>query len=147
MNTSRQRQIDVLLEQYAESHRHPANERIHIVCVPAIMMSVLGLLWHVRPAAAFALMAAAMIYYLKLSLPFALGIAMVLSAATALLFFFPAQWLFPSSVTVFIVAWIGQFAGHKIEGKKPAFFDDLRFFLIGPLFVLRFLYRLLGLRY
>jgi len=147
MNASHQRQIDVLLDQYAESHRHPANEWVHIVCVPAIMVSLLGLLWHAHPGAAFALMGAAMIYYLRLSLPFACGMAVVLSAMAALLYWFPAQWLFQFSLVVFIIAWVGQFIGHEIEGKKPAFFDDLRFFLIGPLFVLGFLYRRFGLRY
>jgi uncharacterized membrane protein YGL010W len=51
------------------------------------------------------------------------------------------------SVSVFVIAWIGQFVGHKIEGKKPSFFDDLRFLLIGPLFVLGFLYRRLHIAY
>lgn len=147
MNANHQRRIDVLLEQYAESHRHPANEWVHIVCVPAIMVSLLGLLWHAHPAAAFALMAASMVYYLRLSPPFACGMTVVLAFITALLYFSPAQWLFSCSIAVFVIAWIGQFIGHKIEGKKPAFFDDLRSFLIGPLFVLRFLYRRLGLRY
>jgi uncharacterized membrane protein YGL010W len=53
----------------------------------------------------------------------------------------------PLSIAVFVVAWIGQFIGHKIEGKKPSFLDDLRFLLVGPLFVLGFLYRRLNLVY
>jgi uncharacterized membrane protein YGL010W len=53
----------------------------------------------------------------------------------------PAGTVLPLSIAIFVVAWIGQFIGHKIEGKKPSFFDDLRFLLIGPLFVLGFLYR------
>jgi uncharacterized membrane protein YGL010W len=53
----------------------------------------------------------------------------------------------PVSIALFVVAWIGQFIGHKIEGKKPSFFEDLRFLLIGPLFVLSFLYRRLHLAY
>jgi uncharacterized membrane protein YGL010W len=48
---------------------------------------------------------------------------------------------------VFVLAWIGQFIGHKIEGKKPSFFDDLRYLLIGPLFVLAVLYRRLRIAY
>ncbi len=48
-------------------------------------------------------------------------------------------------IAIFVLAWIGQFIGHKIEGKKPSFLDDLRFLLIGPLFVLSFLYRRLKL--
>jgi uncharacterized membrane protein YGL010W len=59
----------------------------------------------------------------------------------------PQQWMWQISLAIFIVAWIGQFIGHKIEGKKPSFFDDLRFLLIGPLFVLGFLYRRLNIPY
>ena len=53
----------------------------------------------------------------------------------------------PVSLALFVAAWIGQFIGHKIEGKKPSFFDDLRYLLIGPLFVLGVLYRRLKLAY
>lgn len=45
------------------------------------------------------------------------------------------------SVIVFVIAWIGQFVGHQIEGKKPSFFKDLQFLLIGPLWLLAFVYR------
>ena len=34
-----------------------------------------------------------------------------------------------------MIAWIGQFIGHKIEGAKPSFFEDLQFLLIGPAWV------------
>ena len=65
----------------------------------------------------------------------------------AILAAMPPMTVLPLSIAVFVVAWIGQFIGHKIEGKKPSFFDDLRFLLIGPLFVLGFLYRRLNLAY
>jgi uncharacterized membrane protein YGL010W len=59
----------------------------------------------------------------------------------------PQALVWQVSLAVFVVAWIGQFIGHKIEGKKPSFFDDVRFLLIGPLFVLSFLYRRLKISY
>jgi uncharacterized membrane protein YGL010W len=59
----------------------------------------------------------------------------------------PRYTVLPVSIVVFIVAWMGQFIGHQIEGKKPSFFDDLRFLLVGPLFVLSFLYRRLRVAY
>jgi uncharacterized membrane protein YGL010W len=65
----------------------------------------------------------------------------------AVLQYLPQGRIWQISLVVFIVAWIGQFIGHKIEGKKPSFFDDIRFLLIGPLFVLGFLYRRIGIRY
>jgi uncharacterized membrane protein YGL010W len=51
------------------------------------------------------------------------------------------------SIVVFVIAWIGQFIGHSIEGKRPSFFKDLQFLLIGPLWLLSFVYRRLGIRY
>ena len=65
-------------------------------------------------------------------------------AGASLLAALPERAVLPLSIAIFVLAWIGQFIGHKIEGKKPSFFDDLRFLLIGPLFVLSFLYRRLN---
>jgi uncharacterized membrane protein YGL010W len=50
-------------------------------------------------------------------------------------------------LALFIVAWIFQFIGHKIEGKKPSFFKDLQFLLIGPAWLLSFIYQKVGIRY
>jgi uncharacterized membrane protein YGL010W len=63
------------------------------------------------------------------------------AAMLGLLSLMPLAAVLPLSIALFVLAWIGQFIGHKIEGKKPSFLDDLRFLLIGPLFVLSFLYR------
>ena len=49
-------------------------------------------------------------------------------------------------LSIFVIAWIGQFLGHKIEGKKPAFFKDLQFLLIGPLWLLSFIYNKLNIK-
>ncbi|WP_296942214.1 DUF962 domain-containing protein [uncultured Massilia sp.] len=141
------RTIDVLLAQYADSHRHPANERIHFVCVPLIMFTLLGMLWSLHPSLAVAACAGALCYYLGLSRPFALGMLALALAMLAVLALMPPATVLPLSLAVFVAAWIGQFIGHKIEGKKPSFFDDLRFLLVGPLFVLGFLYRRLHLAY
>lgn len=135
------RAIDVLLARYSESHRNPVNELIHIVCVPAIVFSLLGILWAIHPAVALLVVAAALVYYVKLSRPFALGMAAMAGIMLALLAMLPDGTVLPTAIGVFVAAWIGQFIGHHIEGKKPSFFDDLRFLLIGPLFVLDCLYR------
>jgi uncharacterized membrane protein YGL010W len=148
------------LDEYGESHRHPHNKTIHWICVPAILFSLLGLLWLV-PVPYFAatigfwfnwatlLMALAIAYYLILSPALALGMAVI-----ALVMFAAVRWLevtvtFPLwmlFVGIFVIAWIGQFIGHEIEGKKPSFFKDLQFLLIGPAWLLADLYRQLGLR-
>jgi len=135
------RAIDVLLARYGESHRNPVNELIHIVCIPAIVFSLLGILWALHPAVALLVVAAALAYYVTLSRTFALGMGMMAGAMLVLLAMLPDGTVLPTSIGVFVAAWLGQFVGHHIEGKKPSFFDDLRFLLIGPLFVLSILYR------
>jgi uncharacterized membrane protein YGL010W len=135
------RAIDVLLAHYGESHRNPVNELIHIVCIPAIVFSLLGILWALHPAVALLVVAAALAYYVTLSPTFALGMGVMAGAMLLVLAMLPDGTVLPTSIGVFVAAWLGQFVGHHIEGKKPSFFDDLRFLLIGPLFVLSILYR------
>lgn len=141
------RTIDTLLAKYSESHLNPTNEVIHFICVPIIVFTLLGLLWAAHPLLAVAVTLASLVYYFKLSKPFAVGMLMMSTLMLALLAALPDKAILPLSLTIFVLAWIGQFIGHKIEGKKPSFFDDLRFLLIGPLFVLGFLYRRLKLAY
>lgn len=141
------RPVEQLIATYAESHQNPTNEIIHFVCVPVIVFTVLGLLWAINPLVAVAFSVLALVYYCKLSLPFAVGMLLMAGSMLGLLYTLPPATILPVCGTVFVLAWIGQFIGHKIEGKKPSFFDDLRFLLIGPLFVLSFLYRRLNIAY
>lgn len=146
MHTGAQRRdIDTLLGKYSESHLNHTNEIIHFVCVPVIVFSLLGILWAIHPLAAVAAVAASMAYYIKLSKNFAIGMGVMALFMLGILALLPPGIILPLSIAIFILAWIGQFIGHKIEGKKPSFLDDLRFLLIGPLFVLSFLYRRLKL--
>ena len=141
------RTIDTLLAKYSESHLNHTNELIHFVCVPVIVFTLLGMLWALHPLVALGLAAASMLYYFRLSKPFAVGMLLMATLMLAILAALPPQTVLPLSIAIFVLAWIGQFIGHKIEGKKPSFFEDLRFLLIGPLFVLSFLYRRLHLAY
>lgn len=147
METVKQRQIDILLEKYSESHRNPVNELIHCVCVPAIVLSFLGLIWAAHPLAAVAATVVSLLYYVSLSLTFAFAMLIMSSAMLWLLEAMPQPAVLPGAIVVFAVAWIGQFIGHRIEGRKPSFFDDLRFLLIGPLFVLGVLFRRIRIGY
>ena len=141
------RTIDTLLTQYSESHLNPTNEVIHCVCVPLIVFSLLGLIWAAHPLLAVAVVVVSLVYYFKLSRNFALGMLVMSAFMLAVLAALPPGSVLPLSIVIFVLSWIGQFIGHKIEGKKPSFFDDLRFLLIGPLFVLGFLYRRFKLAY
>ena len=149
------------LDEYGSSHRNPTNEALHWICVPVILWCVLGLLWitpfpsGIRAATPFANWATlisllAFVYYALLSLPLALGIlpllALMLWSLDALSRNAPAPlWLI--CVTLFVLAWIGQFIGHAIEKQRPSFFKDLQFLLIGPLWLLANVYRRLGIRF
>lgn len=141
------RQVTRLIATYSESHLNPTNEVIHFICVPVIVFSFLGLIWALHPLAAVAVTLLSLVYYVTLSTPFALGMLLMSGAMLGILSILPQGQILTISISIFVVAWIGQFIGHKIEGKKPSFFDDLRFLLIGPLFVLSFLYRRLHIAY
>ncbi|MBC7469541.1 MAG: DUF962 domain-containing protein [Ramlibacter sp.] len=140
------RKVDQLLAHYAESHRNPRNEVIHFVAIPLIMLSLLGLLFALHPWVAYGLVAASMVYYARLSMVFLLAMA-VLSAIALVLVHAMGGRVLPVSAAIFVAAWIAQFVGHKIEGKKPSFFEDLQYLWVGPLFVLGKLFGRLGIHW
>ncbi len=152
---------DQWFAEYGESHQDHANEIIHWICVPVIFFSVMGLLWSVpmpAPLAAAApwfkwlhlVILAALAFYFRLSAPLAFGLLGFISICYILLacqeIFCPFA-IWKSSLFLFVPAWIGQFIGHKIEGKKPSFFKDLVFLLIGPAWLMSMVYRKIGQRY
>jgi uncharacterized membrane protein YGL010W len=153
------RTINDWLSEYGESHQNPTNKLVHWICVPAIFFSIVGLFYGIKLGVevmpglelnvAMVLLALAVLYYLRLS-P-ALSVGMLLFSAFCL---FLAQQieatgpvLWQVCVAIFVLAWIGQFWGHKVEGKKPSFFKDLQFLLIGPAWLMSFIYGKLGVRY
>ncbi|HUY84092.1 MAG TPA: DUF962 domain-containing protein [Steroidobacteraceae bacterium] len=152
------RRVDQWLTEYGESHRHPTNKRLHWICVPVIVWCVIALLWSVPTGGRwhaflnFGVLAAAaaLAYYALLSAPLALGALPILLAMIASLPIIEHSRLAPvwhAAVVLFVLAWIGQFIGHKIEGKRPSFLKDILFLLIGPLWLLADVYRRLGIRY
>lgn len=150
MNTStmntKDRKIDALLAHYGSSHKNSTNELIHFFAIPLIMLSIVGLLYALHPWVAFAFMAASMVYYARLSTGFL--IAMIVWAV--LLFWcitLMGDKVWQTSSVIFVGAWIIQFIGHKIEGKKPSFFEDIKYLWVGPLFVLSKLFQKIGIRW
>ncbi len=155
-----QRRVDALISQYGESHQNTINKLIHWFCVPAIVYSVLGLLWIVPTPDFFSgispylnwatlFIVTSMIYYLLLSLSLTFGM-LFFSAALIYLLIATDQLSTPLwiiSMVVFVIAWIIQFVGHYIEGKKPSFVEDIQFLMIGPLWLLSALYRKLRIPY
>ena len=153
--------ISIWLGEYSESHQHPLNVKIHTICVPLIMLSLVALLstisiesellrnfYNLNHGGAV-LVVLALVYYFFLSIPFFAGmipVSFLLIIGTQLLASLPFP-LWQSALAIFVVGWIGQFYGHKVEGKKPSFFKDVQFLLIGPLWLLSKLYRRFGITY
>jgi len=152
------------LDEYGDSHRNHTNKALHWICVPVIAWCVLGLLWSlpfpgairaalpaVQPFANWAGVAvlAVLIYYCLLSVSLALGAMLLLLAflwSIDQVERAASMPLWSICLVLFTVAWIGQFIGHAIEGKRPSFFKDVQFLMIGPLWLLADLYRRLGIR-
>jgi len=158
------RKIDLLLEEYGQSHQNATNKLIHWFCVPAIFFSVVGLVFSIPVGPlpellpflgnfanwATVTLVLVLIYYVSLSGPLTLGMlffsALCLAFANFLNLTFP-NYLWAISLGIFIIAWIIQFYGHKIEGKKPSFLKDVQFLMIGPAWLMHFIYKKWGLSY
>lgn len=140
-------------DEYAVSHQNETNQLIHYICVPLIFFSVIGLLMSIPTgflednlnlynplienwAVVIGLIIS--IFYLRLGFWYFTEMAFVI-----LLSIIGNFWLgnnvnlLYASIIIFVLAWIGQFYGHKVEGAKPSFLKDLEFLLIGPLWVIQ----------
>ncbi len=149
--------IQQWLSEYGESHQDHTNKTIHWICVPAIFFSIIGLLYGVKlpfnifgiPVnVAMIILALVTVYYISLSKTLWIGLLLFAVLCLWLCNLIEQSkllplWLF--SIIVFVVAWIGQFYGHKIEGKKPSFLKDIQFLLIGPAWLMSFIYKKLGI--
>jgi len=157
------RKIDALLAEYGESHQNQTNKSIHWICVPLIFFSVVGLIasipsgfvqrilgegnFYANWATITLIVATA--YYITLSITLTIGMVLfgLLCLYVSGLIYYSGMQLWLVSLIVFALAWVGQFYGHKIEGKKPSFFKDLQFLLIGPAWLMHFIYKKLGIPY
>jgi len=143
--------LQTWFEEYAVSHKNETNIKIHFICVPAIFFSVVGLIMSIPNYGvlsflnypiianwAFLLLVLILIgFYFRLSVK--LGFQMLLFSGLCLVGnYIISKYvpLFYFSLILFVIAWIGQFYGHKVEGKKPSFIKDLQFLLVGPAWVI-----------
>lgn len=156
---SKMMSIQDWLDEYAVSHQNSTNKVIHWICVPLIVWSLILLLLSI-PSPSFLVQlnlnwawiasGSALVWYFFLSPSLAFGMSFFL----CLLNIFSLQVEYTSEypvwsigLSIFVIAWIGQFLGHHIEGKKPSFLKDIQFLLIGPVWLLHFIYKKLGLNY
>ena len=137
--------------EYAESHQNKLNQTIHYLCVPLIFFSIIGLFMSIpnQPLAnitgndsllfinwAIVGLIVPLLFYSRLS--FKVFLRMLIFSALCIVgnyFLSHLVNLLIVSIAIFVVAWIGQFYGHHVEGKKPSFLKDLQFLLIGPAWV------------
>jgi uncharacterized membrane protein YGL010W len=142
------RTAEAWFSSYGRDHQNPTNRSIHWVCVPAILWASIAALWTLPAPTALGVpglfcllaMAAALVFYWRMSPVIGVGmfvLFVVLGAVTQLLFasLGPARLLWVAAA-VFVVAWVGQFIGHKFEGKRPSFLTDLSYLLVGPAWLL-----------
>jgi uncharacterized membrane protein YGL010W len=151
------RTIHQLLDKYGESHQNPTNKLVHWFCVPTIVFSVIGLLYSVKLGGltvagielnlGLLVLVATLVYYVRLSVSLSIGFLLY-----ALLCIYLCQSIEQSglalwqvSLGLFVLAWIVQFWGHKVEGKKPSFLEDVQFLMIGPAWLMSFIYKKLGI--
>lgn len=156
------RKIDLLFAEYAESHRNSTNKLIHWICVPLIFWTILGFISLIPSKSigfryigeisyvSFAAIALVTVFYTRLSflIGFIMFFVMILMESFAYginIRFEEKSWMV--YLAVFVITWIFQFVGHKIEGKKPSFLKDLQFLLVGPIWLLSFILKKLGIRY
>ena len=116
-------------DEYSESHQNKTNKAIHWVCVPTILFSIIGILAHFSALLTALLLILSFVFYARLDLVLAVAMAALLVVMAWLIYTLPVGVGF--YIGLFVLAWIGQFYGHKVEGKKPSFFKDLQFLLIG----------------
>ena len=124
------RNLEQWLDEYSQSHQNSTNKRIHWLCVPAILFSLIGISWQLSTVLTIVLLAMMLLFFIRLSTPMFFAIGVLLLIMLSLVAVLPVGSSF--YIALFVLAWIGQFYGHKVEGKKPSFFKDLHFLLIGP---------------
>lgn len=156
-----QRKVDILLAEYGESHQNKLNKAVHWICVPLIMFSLLGLLYSIPFFGhrtyisnwAFVFVIFVILYYLRLSRSMFLGftpVGLLLVYLNHELYLYlneSALALAKVSLLIFAVAWVGQFIGHHIEGKKPSFLKDVQFLLVGPAWLMHFVFERFNMKY
>lgn len=154
------RDIHQWFGSYAGDHQNRTNRAIHWVCVPAIMWAVIAALWTIPPILpqwfqpglwAVVAMFAAFLFYHRLSrnLSYAMAIVFIVSGAIAWALYGALGWrnLLILAAVLFVAAWIGQFIGHAIEGRRPAFLTNIVQLLIGPAWLMGKLLRRFGIAY
>lgn len=159
------KKVDILLDEYTAFHQHPSNKLIHFVCIPLIILGILGLAWSIPfPHLAFLgkyngflnwasfVIAFSGYYYYRLSPVFTYGLIIVIFLMSLVIVQLekwamtggPAIWLV--CAVFLILAGVAQFIGYKIEGKRSSLVQHARFLIVGPLWILKKIWIKAGLK-
>ena len=156
------RKIDQLFAEYAESHQNQTNKFIHWICVPLIFFTIVGFISLIPAphfcAPYFGCISVASIVALFLVTIFYFTLSWKISLIMLLIMLLMEHFAYAINVhfkenswiiylSIFVITWIFQFIGHKIEGKKPNFLKDLQFLLIGPIWLLHFILKKIRIPY
>ena len=157
MSETELRKIEKLLNEYGESHQNTTNKKIHWFAVPLIYLTVVGFIWSIPNIPILEInwvwpaLILTLAYYYQLSKPLMLGMAgftliCILLVSNYNLLDAPLN-LVEICISIFVIAWVFQFVGHKIEGKKPSFMRDIQFLLIGPAWLMSFIMKKYNIKY
>ena len=148
------------LDGYGESHQNSLNKKIHWLAVPLIFLTIVGLLWSIPVPEMMAvnewvnfatiMLIPVVIFYARLSMSLTVGMTLWCLFCYAACHLYGSMTdipLWQTSLVIFVIAWIGQFYGHKVEGQKPSFFEDIQYLMIGPAWLMSFIYDKFGIKY
>jgi uncharacterized membrane protein YGL010W len=156
------RKVDLLFAEYSKSHRNPTNKFIHWICVPLIFWTILGFTSLIPSphlcASYFGCVSIVSLIVIILITLFYIRLSLLIAILMVVVMLMMEHFIYLTNIhvgkqswivylSVFIITWIFQLIGHKIEGKKPTFLKDLQFLLIGPIWLLGFVLKKTGIRY
>ncbi|WPO89571.1 DUF962 domain-containing protein [Chryseobacterium sp. HR92] len=156
------RKVDLLFAEYSKSHRNAANKFIHWICVPLIFWSILGFASLIPSphfcASYFGCVSIISLIMIILITLFYIRLSFLISFIMIIIMLVMEHFIYLTNISfgrqswmvyfsVFIITWIFQLIGHKIEGQKPTFLKDLKFLLIGPIWLLGFILKKIGIKY
>jgi uncharacterized membrane protein YGL010W len=153
--------IQTWLDEYGESHQNKVNKRIHWFCVPQIVWTIMAFIFVIPSPATFTEISphlnwltlsslVAVVFYLRLSFSITIGMVVFFALCYYSLILFETAlpgYLLMFAVIYFVVLWALQFYGHEVEGKKPSFLKDVQFLMIGPIWLMSFIFQKVGLKY
>lgn len=150
-------------DEYGQSHQNKTNKIIHWICIPLIFWSIIALLslipqQFIKIGSEYnflhfgtIVIILGLFFYLRLSFKIFLGMFVFSLYVLLDVYFwdtvFGRDVLMFLAISIFVFSWILQFYGHKIEGKKPSFAKDIQFLLIGPAWLLGYIYKKIGIKF